>query len=158
MDVDRNGATHQYSVKTILGDSVRGSSVGLKLLISTSEQRMAVFTTSCGSCNVPVKIQSGGLGAYAQNTDQSLPSVTDYFDNAHDKKLDKATLSGKKWTGRFNMQFWEYHREASPSLSFMGIDNANPSYTGDTSGFMGIAPYSADLNNKDMNFIYQLKQ
>lgn len=40
----------------------------------------------------------------------------------------------------------------------MGIRSVSPSYEGASTGLFGFAPYSADTDNRDNNFIFQLKQ
>ena len=115
------------------------------------------MTDECGSCEVPRKIENTNNQKYATRTDQGMNSWNDYFEITSAKALVPIEMSGNKWFSFINFQWAEYHRETSVNLNVFGISNANPNYKGKTEGFLGIAPYTQDMDNKGYNMMWQLK-
>ena len=74
--------------------------------------------------------------------------------------LIQNTISGVELSGYIDLRFNEFHRETSVELTnFMGINEASVNFQSlISSGFLGLAPYTADLANKEKNFMYQLKK
>lgn len=159
LGIDRNENNKLYSSEILMSDT-RGSKKS-RVLFTTSSGRLDLVTSECSSCDVPAeyKIENTGLGGYADRTTYVLPKLTDYFESSQDNKLDKCEFEANEWSSNISFQWWTYHRETTSRIQFAGISNANPSYKSDsTAGFIGFAPYSSDVDNREVNFMFQLKK
>jgi hypothetical protein len=66
--------------------------------------------------------------------------------------------SGDLVHDKFKVYFQQYNRSAEFESIFLGVTQETPSISQIWNGFIGIAPYTANVTNQNYNFMYQLKQ
>ena len=152
----------------------KGTYEPFPLSISATEQTIGLYTSACFNCNVPksfdisnAKNHEAGTGTkdVAVSAHQLINDGCETKENCiSGHKIDQVTFNGKLSTEKFKLALTQYRREVEfPKMWFneiTGFTSSNPqmrSFYSDYSGYVGIAPWTADPDNKQSNFMWQLK-
>ena len=71
--------------------------------------------------------------------------------------LIETTFSGIYYTDNLEFHYKKYDRKFDVKTTYMGITRASDKFETKSTGFLGIQPWSADPNNKDKSFLWNLK-
>ena len=122
-----------------------------KVLFTTNLYQVQIVTRDCPDylCNTPKSIDTSSTHSYYK-LDNILS--LDYPISLYDKNNRVVTVkfTGAEWESDIKYKFDKYHREFTlPNQQFSGITSSSVKIVSQTSGFIGIRPYTSNLNYQD---------
>ena len=70
------------------------------------------------------------------------------------KELIDTTFKGELYTDTFSVFFLTFGRMTDVKTKFIAVNEITTEIADYWDGFIGIAPYTMDLNNKERNFMW----
>ena len=124
--------------------------------VTTTDSEMGLFTTKCtnSACNVPFKYDAEVSTTEDIVMQKYLSDTTDIFNG---QKLGFTKFTGKMLKDTVRIQYDETLSQETRTI-FLAVEDSTSYISSSYSGYVGLAPYSADLTTKSFNFLYQLKQ
>ena len=148
-------AKNSYVVEATVGSS----RVKMNMKVSSSLHASTVYTDACNypsPCNIP------GLFNLGSSKSKTLIEGTEgKKEGIHFLEVDNgvvATITGTEYKDEHLLTYQKWGRMVTFLNQFLAVDNVDMDVKfDDHQGSIGLAPYSADLDDIEANFLWQLK-
>ena len=129
------------------------------LNVYTNVEFMGIYSSSCSSCQ-----SSANSQWHIESTNYNKTRLGDeeisFPANVYNKqKVGTVDIKGRFAKNEaFDIYFQKYGRKTTIKTNAMIVESVNPgNYPNFWNGFIGLAPYTRNLDHKDLNFMWQLK-
>ena len=158
---DRGHGQHQVEFKAN-SKAIPGSTITYPLFVTTQESSIGLWSTACDDCKTPRKFLASDAVGYEKGTSKALTEWVNVFDKM-DSELQALNFEGAYSTTAFSFGLDQFKRDVQVHQQFLEITGVNAKSSvkkldTDFSGYLGIAPWTADPDRKEQNFMWQLRK
>ena len=148
-------APGQHVVDVLVGSS----SDKMNMWISTNEYTTGVITSRCPSprtCNVPNTwdVDRSSSKEFISGTNDTSEPIVLY----NGRELLPIIFSGAQYKDNLKLQYVQFDRQTKFKSQILAIKESSQKFTSMYNGYIGIAPYAQNYNNRHENYLWQLKQ
>ena len=127
----------------------------VQLWASTNQSSVGIMTDMCHECGVAddKKFRHEALDGKPLLLSFYSTNPTDIYDG---KELKEVRFTGEIYAEDIWLEY-EADKFGKTRINFLAINQASQSFSSIYDGYLGLAPFTANIKQKDFNFLYQLK-
>ena len=125
-----------------------------KMMVNTIDGQLGLFDKSCDSCGSNDKYTFDDQNPKSSKSGVMVSTTEKMYSG---KGIKDISFHGEIYNDEFNINFSQTGLDAFFDAKFIDVTSASDGLSSHWGGFVGIAPYTSEPDQKERNFMYQLR-